>query len=189
MCDNARGTVDHAACRWARAVVCVIPMDGDVSTLMMWARVAHSSVGALRSVCRTAHTPAKSSLDFARMLRAVMHGEAAGDWDPANLLNARHERTLARLVRRGGLEHAVRRRCAPRLSEFVSTQTFVHVAANLRAVCLELQARHLAEIPDRPCDSADPRLVAIGLPRTRHLSAAVPADKDSAHSVVPATER
>ena len=46
MCDNARGTVDHAVCRWARAVVLVTPVVEDVPTLMMWARVAHSSVGA-----------------------------------------------------------------------------------------------------------------------------------------------
>lgn len=139
--------VEYAACRWARAVVVVAPLAEDVPTLPQWARAAHSSVGALRALCRAAHVSAKPSLDFARVLRAVLQGRQLEDWDPANLLDVRHERTLARLVRESGLRDAARQRRAPAVAEFLGSQAFVTVAANLRAVRFELEARRLDRLP------------------------------------------
>jgi hypothetical protein len=104
----------------------------DVPTLAAWAQAAHSNVGALRAMCRVAHTSAKPSLDFARMLRAVLQGPRCERWDLTNLLDVRHERTLARLLRRAGIEQAVRKRRAPSFPEFISTQDLVRVTANLR---------------------------------------------------------
>ena len=147
MQDEFGMTVEYAACRWARAVVVIATLTEDVPTLPKWARAAHSSVGALRAVCRAAHVSAKPSLDFARVLRAVLQGRPLTDWDPANLLDVKHERTLARLVREGGLREAARQRRAPDLAEYLVRQMFVTVAANLRAV-FELDMRRLIQPVD-----------------------------------------
>lgn len=142
LCD-VRYTVEHTAARWARAVTSVTAEVEDPHTLRLWARAAGASGSTLRSLCRAAHTSAKDSLDFARLLRAVVVGQSLDDWDLANLLNVSDSRTLMRLIARGGLHEAVRRRRPPAPVEFLDTQDLVLVASNLRAVSHELRARCL----------------------------------------------
>ena len=106
----------------------------------MWARPIGLSTSALRCVCRAADCPPKDSLDFGRLLRAVVRGRRARYWDIKNILDARDPRTLVRLVRSGGVDGAVRQRSAPSVMQFLHQQRLVLGATNLRAVVRELQS-------------------------------------------------
>jgi hypothetical protein len=97
------GQVAHSAERWTKAVVAAIESPNDPRTIEAWGRVAAAATGTLRSWCRAARLPAKKSLDFARLLRAVVRSQGAS-WAPHNLLNVVDQRTLGRLLVRGGLD-------------------------------------------------------------------------------------
>src|SRR5713226_9707870 len=92
----------YAADRWAKAVVAVLNCDADPKSLVGWSYAAGAAQGTLRGWCRTAGISAKISLDFARMLRAVLLSEHE-DWEPENLLNIVDARTLTRLLGRSGI--------------------------------------------------------------------------------------
>lgn len=123
----------YAAERWARAVVAVIDSPDDPRTLEAWARVAAAGRGTLRSWCRAAHVPAKASLDFARLLRAVVRSQDTG-WDPQNTLDIVDDRTLKRLFQRGGLLDVKPRALAPTCEAFLAGQRLIGHEAALREV-------------------------------------------------------
>jgi hypothetical protein len=102
--------VPHAAERWALAVVGILDSPFDPKTVAMWGKALGVSEGSLRDWCRASHCLPKPSLDLARLLRAIVQAPHYG-WDPFNLLDIAHERTLRDLLRRGGL------------TEFPSTET------------------------------------------------------------------
>jgi CheY-like chemotaxis protein len=91
----------HAAARWARMLVAVIPSPRDPRTIADWSRVVFASPGALRNWCRMAGTTPRRSLVFARLLRAV--ALADGERKPENLLDVVDRRTLVGLLRLAGL--------------------------------------------------------------------------------------
>jgi hypothetical protein len=70
----------------------------------MWGKTIGVSEGALRDWCRVAHCRPKSSLDLARLLRAIVQSQDYG-WDPFNLLDVANERTMRNLLQRGGLSY------------------------------------------------------------------------------------
>lgn len=74
----------------------------DVTTLVAWGRLAGCSRGALRAWCYAAHLTPRTSLSFARLLRAVVVSQD-GSWDPNNLLNIVDPRSRKRLLDQGGL--------------------------------------------------------------------------------------
>ena len=94
--------VNHAADRWAQSVVGVVDCPFDPKTVALWARAIGVSEGSLRDRCRAAQCRPKPSLDFARLLRAVVKSQGNG-WDPFNLLDIVNERTMKNLLRRGGV--------------------------------------------------------------------------------------
>lgn len=59
------------------------------------------------------------------MLRLVVHGERAGQWDLLNLLDIADQRTLSRLFVRGGIESFLEASAPPTLDSFLTTQRFV----------------------------------------------------------------
>ena len=81
----------HAAARWAHAVVGILGAPTDPTTVAAWGRRIGVSNGALRGWCRAARVRGKASLDFARMLRAVVQAGKRG-WDPQNLLDVVDDR-------------------------------------------------------------------------------------------------
>jgi hypothetical protein len=94
-------TVPHSVKRWADVVMKLTCSPTDPRTLNEWGRFVGVSVGGLRNWCRTAQLPARRSLVFARVLRAVMrqHGTTlAAD----ELLNVTDRRTLGKLLELGG---------------------------------------------------------------------------------------
>jgi DNA-binding response OmpR family regulator len=119
--------VPHALDRWARAIVCVVRSPKDPRTVRGWADACNVSAGALRNWCSTARLRPKRSLDFARLLRAVVR--SAGSRQSAeNLLDAVDRRTLSKLLCRGGIHQQV---CDSSLDKFLDGQTLIQ---NLQAV-------------------------------------------------------
>jgi FixJ family two-component response regulator len=122
--DSDVSTVEaHAASRWARVVVRVIDAPSDPRTLHSWGRLVGASPGTLKNWCRMVGLSSKRSLDFARVLRAVVRQKTAGA-RPQDSLDVVDRRTLRRLLSLGrskvdasGLPQHV--------EEFLQTQLFI----------------------------------------------------------------
>ena len=114
-------------------MVAVVDSPDDPRTLAAWGRMAAAGRGTLRSWCRAAQVPAKASLDFARLLRAIVQSQGA-PWDPQNTLDIVDQRTLKRLFDRGGLPDGDAPTMPPSCEHFLSRQRLVSQAAALRAV-------------------------------------------------------
>jgi hypothetical protein len=112
----------HAAARWARAIVPIIDCPGDPKTIALWGRWIAVSSGALRNWCRTAGVPARRSLIFGRLLRAV-HLSDGGRHKPENVLDVVDRRTLVALLRSSGLDASGK--LPGSLAEFLEIQTLV----------------------------------------------------------------
>jgi DNA-binding response OmpR family regulator len=132
----------HALIRWADIVVRVVELRYDIKTLEEWARSVAVSVGALRNWCRTANLPARRSLLFARMLRAVIKHKAH-PIPPAELLNVVDRRTLVKMLLTAGgtstdLPHDEQ--------EFLERQRYVTNADALDVLRSALIARGLGDV-------------------------------------------
>jgi ActR/RegA family two-component response regulator len=92
----------HAATRWAALVVAVLSAPRDIKTNAAWARLVGVSATTLRDWCRLANTSPARSLALARLARAVYLSRDQA-WQPSQRLDTSDPRTLARLLRRGGL--------------------------------------------------------------------------------------
>jgi hypothetical protein len=110
----------HAAERWAECVMRVVLAESDTRTVCEWSRVAHVSPGTLRDRCRAAGCRPKASLDFARVLRAVVKCEGRS---PHQALDILHERTLRRILTTGGLTEVADDRITPEM--FLTRQCFI----------------------------------------------------------------
>jgi ActR/RegA family two-component response regulator len=82
---------------WVEAVSQVIQAPDDPKRLRDWAKIAAAAPGTLRGWCRTVGLPAKSSLDLARVLRAVSWAHRHG-CPPSHFLDVGDPRTLKRLL-------------------------------------------------------------------------------------------
>lgn len=92
----------HPIERWARTIMMVLESPDDIRTVDAWSRIAGLSASQLRERCRLAGLSAKESLDFARVLRALLHQEQSG-WPLSYNLDVADSRTLNRLLRRVNL--------------------------------------------------------------------------------------
>lgn len=125
----------YAAERWARAVVRLVDSSIDPPTVASWGRVIGVSRGALRAWCRSAGVTARSSLQFARLLRAVIQSQNV-EWDPFNLLDIVDERTLDKILSRAGLPKDRQAVGEISVDQFLEHQRFVerpHLIAAVRA--------------------------------------------------------
>ncbi len=125
--------INHAADRWAHSVVSVLDCPFDPKTVALWARAIGVSEGALRDRCRAAHCRPKQSLDFARLLRALVKSQEHG-WDPFNLLDIVNERTMKNLLRRGGVVDLLSADGVLTPGSFLIRQHFVTNASAIAAV-------------------------------------------------------
>jgi hypothetical protein len=127
----------HAAERWAECVVTIVRADTDPRTLAEWARIAGVSAGTLKDRCLAAGIRTKASLDFARLLRAVV---ITGDGcQLREVLDVLHARTLRRLLSAGGFTGLNGRKIP--VDEYLARQRFVSDHKGLRAVSRLLSAR------------------------------------------------
>lgn len=115
----------HAAERWSWAVCKVIDSPIDVNNAEVWASHIGASKGALRCWCRAAKVSSKRSLDFARLVRAIVRSRPGEAWDLQELLNIIDERTVRSLFKRGELDLVRDMRRAPSLPDFLLRQAFI----------------------------------------------------------------
>ena len=134
----AEHPVPHAADRWARAVAGILDSPVDPKTVAMWGKAIGVSEGALRDWCRVAHCRPKSSLDLARLLRAIVQSREHG-WDPFNLLDVANERTMRNLLHRGGFSYLLSAHLPFTPRGFLSQQHFVTNATAVEALAASVE--------------------------------------------------
>jgi hypothetical protein len=131
------GVVSHAAARLASAIVVATASPTDPRTLTRWGQAVGVSRGALRVWCKAAGVQARQCLDFLRVLRAIVQSTDR-DWDPFNLLDVVDQRSLVRLLNRGGVEQLWRSERLPTIDEFLQRQRFLENADIVEAVSRRL---------------------------------------------------
>jgi len=127
----------HSADRLANAIVLATSSPTDPRTLAAWGARIGVSRGALRVWCKAAHVQARSCLDFLRVLRAVMlsRNEAC---DLLSALDVVDERSLIRLLDRGGLRQLSAGQKPTTVEQFLATQRFLENPQLVRAVSRRL---------------------------------------------------
>ena len=116
--------LSHSAERLATAIVVATRSPSDPRTLAGWGQTVGVSRGALRVWCKAAGVPARSCLDFVRVLRAVVLSDSHG-WDLFSTLDVVDGRTLIRLLDRGGMRDLARCAKPPAVGEFLASQSFL----------------------------------------------------------------
>lgn len=122
----------HAANRWARTVAGVLECTSDPRTIGSWGRAVGTSPGTIRRWCRAAGVTPKASLDLARLLRALTWSRRTR-WDLYNLLDVVDDRTMNRLLRRGGLSDLTSDQY-PKVDAFLKGQQLIHNLVALDAL-------------------------------------------------------
>ena len=131
--------VSHAADRLAKAIVMAMSSPSDPRTLAVWGQAAGVSRGALRLWCAAARLPARSCLDFVRVLRAVILAKTQ-PWDLFSTLDVVDRRSLVRLLDRGGVRELSDSARPPTVDEFLSVQRFLNSPEVIESVTQRLRA-------------------------------------------------
>ncbi|MEP7309058.1 MAG: hypothetical protein ABJA98_26435 [Acidobacteriota bacterium] len=121
-----------------RAIVVATSSPSDPRTLAAWGQSVGVSRGALRVWCKAARLPARSCLDFVRVLRAVILFENQA-WDLFSTLDIVDERSLVRLLERGGMRELAKCQKPPTVEEFLSGQRFLQNPHVVQALSLRLK--------------------------------------------------
>lgn len=162
--EGARLTVPpvpHAILRWARAVHGILYCSFDPTTIDAWGRVIGASGSVIRQWCRSAGFRPKASLDFARVLRAVVLSQGRR-WEIYNLLNVVDDRTMRKLFARAGMPELASRPEPPVTSVYLAEQQFVRSPQALPAIAALLEA----DAADERGGVDDPPSVAFSSPRS-----------------------
>jgi hypothetical protein len=123
----------HATERWAGLIIAIVRSPADPATLRDWGRISGASRGSIRAWCHAARVPPKASLDFGRLLRAIVR--AAGQpWDLQELLDVVDERTVKSLLARAGLSGVQPQGHPPTLAEFLERQRLIQRSVSVQAV-------------------------------------------------------
>lgn len=134
--ESGPSTVSHSAERVARAIVRGASSPRDLRTLNDWGQHVGVSRGALRVWCAAAGVPARSCLDFLRVLRAVLT-PSHETWDLLSILDVVDQRSLTQLMSRGGIREMRQRR--PSLSDFLARQRFIQHQRLVQAIRRQLR--------------------------------------------------
>jgi ActR/RegA family two-component response regulator len=132
----------HAAARWAHAVLLVIDCPNDPKTLVGWSRCIGASVGTIRNWCRTAGVSSKGSLNFARLLRAVILHQTQGK-RPEDLLDVVDKRTLHSLLQLGRQTHDRASELPGSIDDFLQFQAWIRDVDALNELQRLLRSRGL----------------------------------------------
>ena len=89
--------------------------------------------------CAAARLPARSCLDFVRVLRAVILAKTQ-PWDLFSTLDVVDRRSLVRLLDRGGVRELSDSARPPTVDEFLSVQRFLNSPEVIEAVTRRLSA-------------------------------------------------
>jgi len=87
--------------------------------------------------CTAAGVSVRSSLDFLRILRAIIRSEH-DSWDLLSLLDVIDQRSLMRLLDRGGVQQLCRDN-RPTVEEFMSRQKFLQSRRLIEAIAARLK--------------------------------------------------
>jgi len=136
--DSDVTLVSHSADRLARAIAVATSSPSDLRTLAAWGQSVGVSRGALRVWCKAARLPARSCLDFVRVLRAVILFENQA-WDLFSTLDIVDERSLVRLLDRGGVRELAKREKPPTVEAFLSGQRFLRNPEVVQALSRRLK--------------------------------------------------
>ena len=136
--------ISHAADRLAKAIVMATNSPSDPRTLAVWGQTAGVSRGALRVWCAAARLPARSCLDFVRILRAVILARTQ-PWDLFSTLDIVDRRSLVRLLDRGGVRELSNSAKPPTVDEFMRIQRFLTNPEVIEAV-----SKRLSESANEP---------------------------------------
>ncbi len=142
----------HAVARWAAAVRPIVQCERDPKTLAGWSRCAAASRGTLKAWCAAAGVSPRRSLVLGRLLRAIVQRGRRGH-RVHDLLDVVDKRTLAGLLRLGGVASGKPEDLPTDLDRFLETQ------------CLVRDARALAELRRRLCPAEPPTLVELSTSR------------------------
>lgn len=129
-----------AATRWALLVTRNIDCAVDPRTLAIWGRFVGASVPTLRSRCVAIGVGTKASLDFTRLLRALVRALGAHS-DPLLEFDVCDARTIRRLFERGGLGDPYSGLPVPSIGRFLAAQRLISHHVALQCVAAELAAR------------------------------------------------
>lgn len=132
------GEGGSAARRWAQLVTKMTASPIDPRTLEIWGRFAGVSVSTLRSRCSAIGVGAKASLDFTRLLRALVRSARMRS-NPLLELDVQDLRTIRRLFASGGLGDPYAGPSLPSLPRFMEAQRLVSSEEALRCVTSELR--------------------------------------------------
>jgi CheY-like chemotaxis protein len=120
----------HALARWADVVVRGVDAPRDMRTLRDWGRSVAASPGAIRNWCYSARVPARDSLLFTRVLRAVFLHNSRPSKKPEDLLNIVDRRTLTKVLKRAGGTESTLPSC---IDDFLDRQ---QILPNVRAMAV-----------------------------------------------------
>lgn len=134
-----------AATRWASLVTRNIECPVDPRTLSIWGRFVGASVPTLRSRCEAIGVGTKASLDFTRLLRAIVRAIKARS-DPVLEFDVCDARTIRRLFERGGLGEPYSFSSLPPIGQFLAAQRLVSHRVARQCVAAELAARGDLEV-------------------------------------------
>jgi hypothetical protein len=123
----------HATERWARIILAVVKSPHDPKTLDAWGHVVGASRGTVRSWCYAAQLSPKASLDFGRLLRAVVSSQGRR-WDLQELLDIINERTAKSLLARAGFSDIGPHGYPPAVDVFFERQRLVRRPAGVHLV-------------------------------------------------------
>jgi hypothetical protein len=130
----------HALSRWADVVVRGIRSSKDTPTLDHWGRAVAVSRGGIRNWCYTARLSPRRSLQFMRVLRAVILQQRTA-MEPEDLLDIVDRRTLTKLLTiSGGTPTTLPRS----VSEFLDGQRIIQNDRAIAAVRAALPAEYQA---------------------------------------------
>lgn len=143
------GVTAHAVRRWARVVLQVVHLESDPRTLAEWGRSVGVSAGTIRNWCRTARLSPRRSLQFSRVLRAVVRQHHL-DAVPEDLLDITDLRTLTKVLALSGPD----RMHLPRtVTDFLREQQFIDHPRAIAEIATALSSN-----TDRPTAELAPGL-------------------------------
>lgn len=142
--ERDRAGESHALARWADVVVRGVRSPKDMPTLQEWGRSVAVSKGGIRNWCYTASLSPRQSLQFMRVLRAVINQTSL--LGPEDLLDIVDRRTLAKLLMRsGGTTSTLPKDVVLFLDRQRIIQNVKALAAVRAALCLDGDRRVLGE--------------------------------------------
>lgn len=147
--QHNRLEASHAIARWTDVVVRGVRSPKDMPTLNAWGRAVGVSKGGIRNWCYTADLSPRHSLQFTRVLRAVIRQQGSSS-SAEDLLDIVDRRTLAKLLKLAG---GTSKELPKSVDLFLDGQQIVPNAKAVAAVRAALRGETAARL-DRTRDSS-----------------------------------